>query len=84
MFTRTTTTPRSRLSSARNLIALIAMVLIVATACTTAENPVEVGILHSLTGTMAISETSLRDVVQMAVDEINADGGRRIIEGASG
>ena len=31
--------------------------------------------LHSLSGTMAISETSLRDVVLMAVDEINAKGG---------
>jgi urea transport system substrate-binding protein len=36
---------------------------------------IKVGILHSLTGTMAISETSLRDVVLMAVDEINASGG---------
>lgn len=36
---------------------------------------VKIGILHSLTGTMAISETSLKDVVEMAVDEINAQGG---------
>jgi len=36
---------------------------------------VKIGILHSLTGTMAISETSLRDVVLMAVEEINAKGG---------
>ncbi len=36
---------------------------------------VKIGILHSLTGTMAISETSLRDVVLMAVNEINAKGG---------
>jgi urea transport system substrate-binding protein len=36
---------------------------------------VKVGVLHSLSGTMAISETSLRDVVLMAVDEINAAGG---------
>jgi urea transport system substrate-binding protein len=36
---------------------------------------VKVGVLHSLSGTMAISETSLRDVVLMAVDEINASGG---------
>lgn len=39
------------------------------------EDTVKIGILHSLSGTMAISETSLRDVVLMAVDEINADGG---------
>jgi urea transport system substrate-binding protein len=36
---------------------------------------VEVGILHSLSGTMAISEVSLRDVLLMGIDEINAAGG---------
>ena len=40
-----------------------------------AEKTVKIGILHSLSGTMAISETSLRDVVLMAVEEINANGG---------
>ena len=40
-----------------------------------AQKTVKVGILHSLSGTMAISETSLRDVVLMAAEEINADGG---------
>lgn len=38
-------------------------------------NTVEVGILHSLSGTMAISEVSLRDVLLMGIDEINAAGG---------
>jgi urea transport system substrate-binding protein len=36
---------------------------------------VKIGVLHSLSGTMAISEVSLKDAVQMAVDEINASGG---------
>ncbi len=36
---------------------------------------VKIGVLHSLTGTMAISEISLRDAVLMAVEEINAAGG---------
>jgi urea transport system substrate-binding protein len=36
---------------------------------------IKVGILHSLSGTMAISETSLRDVDLMTIDEINAAGG---------
>lgn len=36
---------------------------------------VKVGILHSLSGTMAISEVSLRDVLLMGIDEINAAGG---------
>ncbi len=37
--------------------------------------PIKVGVLHSLSGTMAISETSLRDVELMAIEEINAAGG---------
>jgi urea transport system substrate-binding protein len=40
-----------------------------------AGNAIKVGILHSLTGTMAISETSLRDVELMAIEEINSAGG---------
>jgi len=36
---------------------------------------VKIGVLHSLSGTMAISETVLKDTVLMAVDEINAKGG---------
>jgi urea transport system substrate-binding protein len=43
-----------------------------------AQQTVKVGVLHSLTGTMAISETSLRDVVLMAVDEINGAGGMKV------
>ena len=37
--------------------------------------PIKVGILHSLSGTMAISETSLKDVALMTIDEINQSGG---------
>ena len=37
--------------------------------------PIKVGILHSLSGTMAISETSLKDVALMAIEEINEEGG---------
>jgi urea transport system substrate-binding protein len=40
-----------------------------------AAETVKVGILHSLSGTMAISETSLRDVLLFAFDEVNAAGG---------
>ena len=40
-----------------------------------AEETIKVGVLHSLSGTMAISETSLKDVALMAIEEINADGG---------
>lgn len=40
-----------------------------------AEDTVKVGVLHSLSGTMAISETSLRDILLFTFDEINAAGG---------
>jgi urea transport system substrate-binding protein len=37
--------------------------------------PIKVGVLHSLSGTMAISETTLKDTVLMMVDDINKKGG---------
>ncbi len=40
-----------------------------------AADTIKVGVLHSLSGTMAISETVLKDVALMAFDEINAAGG---------
>jgi urea transport system substrate-binding protein len=40
-----------------------------------ADETIKVGILHSLSGTMAISETSLKDVALMTIDEINSKGG---------
>jgi urea transport system substrate-binding protein len=40
-----------------------------------AQNTIKVGVLHSLSGTMAISETVLKDTVLMAIEEINAKGG---------
>jgi len=40
-----------------------------------AAETIKVGVLHSLSGTMAISETVLKDVALMAFEEINAKGG---------
>jgi urea transport system substrate-binding protein len=40
-----------------------------------AADTIKVGVLHSLSGTMAISETVLKDVTLMAIDSINAKGG---------
>jgi urea transport system substrate-binding protein len=37
--------------------------------------PVEVGVLHSLSGTMAISETTLKDTMLMLIENQNAEGG---------
>lgn len=39
------------------------------------EETIKVGVLHSLTGTMAISETTLKDTVLMMVEEQNKKGG---------
>src|ERR1041384_6225287 len=46
-------------------------------AATTAptSNTIKVGVLHSLSGTMSISEVSVKDATLMAIDEINAAGG---------
>ena len=40
-----------------------------------AADTIKVGILHSLSGTMAISETTLKDVMLMLIDEQNKKGG---------
>ncbi len=40
-----------------------------------AADTIKVGVLHSLSGTMAISETVLKDTVLMAIEDINAKGG---------
>jgi urea transport system substrate-binding protein len=37
--------------------------------------PIKVGVLHSLSGSMAISETTLKDVMLMLVEQQNAKGG---------
>jgi urea ABC transporter urea binding protein len=37
--------------------------------------PIKIGVLHSLTGTMSISEISVKDATLLAVEEINAAGG---------
>ncbi len=39
------------------------------------KDPIKVGVLHSLSGTMAISEAPIKEVVLMALDEINKGGG---------
>ena len=59
------------------LQALTAAVALAATGVAFAQSkdPIKVGILHSLSGTMAISETVLKDTALMAIEEINAKGG---------
>ena len=46
-----------------------------AVAASAATADIKVGVLHSLSGTMAISETTLRDVMLMLIEQQNANGG---------
>ena len=52
-----------------------AVSLSVGASVTYAADTIKVGVLHSLSGTMAISETTLKDTVLMMVDEQNKKGG---------
>jgi urea transport system substrate-binding protein len=58
-----------------SLAAAAAIALPLATAAKAADDTIKVGILHSLSGTMAISETTLKDVMLMLIDEQNKKGG---------
>ncbi len=40
-----------------------------------AQDTIKVGVLHSLSGTMAISETTLKDTILMMIDDQNKKGG---------
>src|SRR3974390_1174385 len=55
--------------------ALIGGALALCATAARAEDTIKVGILHSLSGTMAISETTLKDVMLMLIDEQNKKGG---------
>ncbi|MBK9625878.1 MAG: urea ABC transporter substrate-binding protein [Rhodocyclaceae bacterium] len=64
----------------RNFIQATAISIALATAGLTsfpavAADTIKVGILHSLSGTMAISETALKETALMTIDEINKAGG---------
>ena len=61
----------------RKLLAAAAMLLGAWAAPVQAQDgePIKVGILHSLSGTMAISETTLKDVMLMLVERQNEMGG---------
>ena len=59
----------------RNLLGAGAMALALSAAPAAAQETIKVGILHSLSGTMAISETTLKDVMLMLIDDQNKQGG---------
>jgi len=56
-------------------ICLATAVLLAYAAPVVAEETIKVGVLHSLSGTMAISETTLKDTVLMLIEEQNKKGG---------
>lgn len=66
-----------RISMKFKSLAKISLALSLASASVSsyAEDTIKIGVLHSLSGTMAISETTLKDTVQMLVDEQNKKGG---------
>jgi urea transport system substrate-binding protein len=59
----------------QSFLKLLAAAAVTPPLVASAADTVKVGVLHSLSGTMAISETSLRDVLLFTFDEINAKGG---------
>ncbi|ROR21603.1 amino acid/amide ABC transporter substrate-binding protein (HAAT family) [Comamonas sp. BIGb0124] len=65
---------RRRAGKALSAVALGVMALGLSSFAQAADT-IKVGVLHSLSGTMAISETVLKDTVLMAIEEINAKGG---------
>jgi urea transport system substrate-binding protein len=68
----------SKVSSlSKRLVWVVALFIILAVSVVpaVAQEPIKVGILHSLSGTMSISETTVRDSTLMAIEEINAAGG---------
>src|SRR5579859_1084053 len=67
--------PRHRLSTTLVASAMLAAACGSSTPAASGSNTVSVGILHSLSGTMAISEVSVKDAEMLAIDEINAKGG---------
>src|ERR1700743_550628 len=64
-----------RASQGLGLAALIGALATIGTMPAAAQDTIKIGVLHSLSGTMAISETTLKDTVLMMVDDINKKGG---------
>lgn len=59
----------------RLVIAVLSVCVLTGCGKAPSKAPIRVGVLHSLTGTMALSEQSVIDATLMAVEEINARGG---------
>lgn len=66
---------RRRLRSVAGHVALAAGIAILAACDRVATPPIRVGVLHSQTGTMAISENAVLDATLLAIEDINSSGG---------
>src|SRR5438046_5119203 len=77
MLTQLTHDIAAPLTRRRWLAATAGLVLGLATFTTAraADDTIKVGVLHSLSGTMAISETTLKDTILFLIDEQNKKGG---------
>ncbi|MGR3197257.1 MAG: transporter substrate-binding protein, partial [Paracoccus sp. (in: a-proteobacteria)] len=63
------------MSKLTKILMLTSAVALAQTAHAQEGEPIKIGVLHSLSGTMAISETTLKDTVLMLVEQQNAKGG---------
>ncbi len=68
-------TSRRQVGKTLTAVALGVAALGMGSLASAADDTIKVGVLHSLSGTMAISESVLKDTVLMTIDEINAKGG---------
>ena len=59
----------------RTILSSVAALGMVCAQALSAADTIKVGVLHSLSGTMAISETTLKDTMLMLIDEQNKKGG---------
>ncbi|WP_375175621.1 urea ABC transporter substrate-binding protein [Pseudooceanicola sp.] len=59
----------------KSMLGAAAGSLMLSTAAVAADDTIKVGVLHSLSGTMAISETTLKDTMLMLIEEQNKKGG---------
>ena len=59
----------------KTLLTSAALLAVTALPAFAQDCPIKVGVLHSLSGTMAISETTLKDTMEMLIEQQNAKGG---------
>mgnify|MGYP002620855221 FL=1 len=59
----------------KKLLGVVTALAVMSSGAVQAKDTIKVGVLHSLSGTMAISETTLKDTVLMLIDEQNKKGG---------